>query len=103
MRVPHEVNLLDGHREEDVASLGVSSRYRVYWTRLPGSNLKFFGVVDTVGHARGRPLEDFVLLDAQQSDGRAHCVRVATAANTLETTAQLLGLRFHADALAVTP
>lgn len=90
MRVPHEVNLLDGVRDEDAYLL--RGRYRVYWTRLPGSNLKSFGVVDTLPSRRGFPLEDDVLLDAQQSDGRAHAIRVALGANALDDTAELLGL-----------
>lgn len=100
MRVPHEVNLLDGVCDEERGLL--RGRYQVYWTRLPGCNLKSFGVVDTIVHARGLPLQDFVLLDAQQSDGRAHCVRVAEAANALHATATALGFRMHSDALAVT-
>lgn len=101
MRVLHEVNLLDGVSDADRHLL--EGRYRVYWTRLPGSALKSFGVVDTIGHARGLPLKDFVVLDAHQSDGRAHCARIAWSANTLANTAELLGFRLHADALAVAP
>jgi len=87
MRVPHEVNLLNGVCDEERGLL--EGRYRVYWTRLPGCNLKSFGVVDAVcadGLGYG------VVLDAQQSDGRAHAVRVALAANTVDSTAKLLGL-----------
>jgi hypothetical protein len=88
MRVTHEVNLLDS------MSLGdgdlSSARYRVYWTRLPESNLKSFGVVD-IEREMG-PLGDAIVLDAAQSDGRAHCARVALAANALDDTAKLLGL-----------
>lgn len=101
MRVPHEVNLLDGVPEGEQHLL--QGRYRVYWTRLPGANLKSFGVVDTVGHARGLPLQDFVVLDAAQSDGRAHCVRVAHAANALHASATAMGFRLHADALGLLP
>jgi hypothetical protein len=93
MRVPHEVTLLDN----DPTPAPSAGRYRVYWTRLPGCNLKSFGVVDTIVEARGLPLQDFVLLDAQQSDGRAHCVRVAEAANALEATANALGLKITAQ------
>lgn len=91
MRVTHEVNLLDGVREEERHLL--EGRYRVYWTRLPGCNLKSFGVVDTIVQGRGFPLQDYVVLDAQASDGRAHAVRVAASANALHTTAQLLDLK----------
>lgn len=98
MRVAHEVNLLDGVREEEAHLL--RGRYRVYWTRLPGCNLKSFGVVDTVAQGRGFPLQDRVILDAQQSDGRAHCVRVAQAANALDDTATALGLRVQVHAVA---
>jgi hypothetical protein len=95
MRVPHEVNLLDGVPQEDRHLL--EGRYRVYWTRLPGCNLKSFGVVDTIVQGRGLPLQDFVVLDAQQSDGRAHAARVAASANALHTTATLLGLKITAQ------
>lgn len=101
MRVPHEVNLLDGVCDEERGLL--QGRYRVYWTRLPGCSFKSFGVVDTIAMERGLPLQDRVLLDAQQSDGRAHCVRIAEAANALNATATALGFRLFADALAVTP
>lgn len=96
MRVTHEVNLLDGVREEDRDL--TNGRYRVYWTRLPVSSLKSFGVVDT--HGVMGPLGDAVVLDAQQSDGRAHCARVARAANTLDATAELLGLRVQVQSIA---
>jgi len=99
MRVPHEVNLLDGVREEDRHLL--EGRYRVYWTRLPGCNLKSFGVVDVIVQGRGLPLQDFVVLDAQQSDGRAHAARVAASANALHATAELLGLKIVAQGLAL--
>lgn len=100
MIVTHEVNLLNGVREEDRHL--PEGRYRVYWTHLPGSTFKSFGVVDTIAMERGLSLQYRVLLDAQQSDGRAHCVRVAEAANALLATATALGFRIHADALAVT-
>jgi hypothetical protein len=38
-----------------------------------------------------------VVLDAQQSDGRAHAARVAASANVLHTTAELLGLKITAQ------
>lgn len=90
MRVPHEVNLLDSMSlgDDDLPS----ARYRVYWTRLPGNNLKSFGVVDTLPSRRGFPLEDDVVLDAQHSESRAHAARVALGANALDDTAKLLGL-----------
>lgn len=91
MRVTHPVNLNDGVSEA-TADLR-HGRYRVYWTRLPGCNLKSFGVVDTAGEMG--PLGDAIVLDAEHSDGRAHCVQVARAANALENTANLLGLRIQ--------
>jgi len=93
MRVPHNVELVDGRPDGPEPP----TRYRVYWTNLPGSALKSFGVVDTIGHERGLPLQDFVVLDAQQSDGRRHAQRVADAANTLHATATLLGLKITAQ------
>jgi hypothetical protein len=95
MRVTHPVNLLDGVPEQDAHLL--RGRYRVYWTRLPECNLKSFGVVDINNQGNGLPLEDFVVLDAAQSDGRAHCARVALAANALDATATALG--FHIEGL----
>jgi len=88
MRVTHKINLLDSMSLGD-ADLP-NARYRVYWTRLPGSNLKSFGVVDTQGEMG--PLGDAIVLDAEQSDGRAHAARVALGANALDDTATLLGL-----------
>lgn len=93
MRVTHEVNLLDN----DPVPPPEVGRYRVYWTRLPGCAMKSFGVVDTVkadGTGYG------VLLDAQQSDGRRHAVRVATSANVLDATATALGLQVQVQAVA---
>jgi len=90
MRVTHQVNLLDGVPEQDRHLL--QGRYRVYWTRLPGCNLKSFGVTDTNGEFGPLGFTRSVVLDAQQSDGRAHAVRVALGANALEDTATLLGL-----------
>lgn len=90
MRVPHEVHLLDGVREEDAHLL--RGRYRVYWTRLPGCNLKSFGVVDTAQGFGASTLAQSVVLDAQHSDGRNHAARVALGANALDDTAKLLGL-----------
>lgn len=87
MRVTHQVNLLDSVREEERGLL--EGRYRVYWTRLTGFSVKSFGVVDIVcadGQGYG------VVLDAQQSNGRNHAIRVAAAANNLHATAELLGL-----------
>lgn len=98
MRVTHEVHLLDGVGPAD--SFLLEGRYRVYWTHLPGSSLKSFGVVDISRQGSGLPLKDFALLDAAQSDGRAHCVRVATAANALDATATALG--FHLEGLVTT-
>jgi hypothetical protein len=98
MRVTHEVNLLDGVCEEDAHLL--QGRYRVYWTRLPGCAMKSFGVVDLNNQGNGLPLQDFVVLDAQQSDGRRHAARVATSANNLDATAGLLGLRIQVQAVA---
>lgn len=95
MRVPHEVNLLNSAPEEGRHLL--EARYRVYWTRLPGCNLKSFGVVDTIVQGRGLPLQDFVVLDAAQSDGRNHAARVAASANALAATAELLGLKITAQ------
>src|SRR5688500_19045449 len=91
MRVTHQVNLLNGVPEREQHLL--QGRYRVYWTRLPGCDLSSFGVVAPTDAAHGLPREDFVLLDAAQSDGRAHSARVAHAANTLNDIAELLGLR----------
>lgn len=98
MRVTHQVNLLDGVGEADRHLL--EGRYRVYWTRLPGCNLKSFGVVDTAGEFGPLGFTRSVVLDAEQSDGRAHAVRVATAANNLHATAELLGLRVQVQAVA---
>lgn len=102
MRVAHEINLLDGVCDEERGLQ--QGRYRVYWTRLPGSSLKSFGVVesfgvvDTNGHMG--PLGDAVVLDAQQSNGRAHAVQVADKANNLHAAAELLGLRVQVQAVA---
>jgi hypothetical protein len=96
MRVTHPVNLLDGVRDAEAHLL--RGRYRVYWTRFPGCNLKSFGVVDT--QREMGPLGDAVVLDAAQSDGRAHCARVVRAANTLNDTAELLGLRVQVQSVA---
>lgn len=96
MRVTHEVNLLDGVPEGEQHLL--QGRYRVYWTRLPGCAMKSFGVVDANG-VMG-PLGDAIVLDAQQSDGRRHAVRVATSANILDATATALNLRVQVQGIA---
>lgn len=91
MRVTHEINLLNSAPEGQQHLL--QGRYRVYWTRLPGNNLKSFGVVDATGVLG--PLGNAVLLDAEQSDGLARCVRVAMAANALHATATALGFQLE--------
>lgn len=98
MRVTHEVNLLDGVPEGEGHLL--QGRYRVYWTRLSGSNLKSYGVVDIHNQGNGLPLKDFVVLDVQQSAGRRHAERVATSANLVDATATALGLRIQVQAVA---